>query len=435
MNQLEQFLSVASWHGPLDQARAMLAEDPSLPAASIHTAAVVGDEALVRQFIAADPAAVGALAGPHLGTPLVYLCLSKFLRLDRSRSEAFVRTATVLLDAGADPNGGFWTPEPNPEFETPLYGAAGVAHHAPLTRLLLDRGADPNDGEVAYHSPEGHDLDAMQVVVETGRLTPASLALMLVRKCDWHDLEGVRYLLRHGASPNGRWGKAGFAAVLHAIERDNSLAIMEALLDHGADPTISREGLSGVARAARRGRGDLLALFERRGTSIALDGVDQLIAACARNDGAAIEELLRQSPRLADELRAMGGELLGHFAGTANSAGVERLLDLGVPIDATTQGDGYFDIAPGSTALHVAAWRAWHDTVKTLLRRGAPVNLPDGRGRTPLMLAVKACVDSYWSERRSPESVAALLAAGAAADGVPTPSGYDEIDRLIAAAR
>jgi ankyrin repeat protein len=432
---LEQFLKLATWHGPIDQARAMLAANPALPAASIHAAAVVGNADLVRGFLTRDPASVSALAEPFLGMPLVYLSLSRFLRLDPSRSDAFLRCATVLLDAGADPNGGFWTPAPQPEFETPLYGAAGVAHHAGLTRLLLERGADPNDGEVAYHSPESYDLAAMQVVVETGRLTPDSLALMLIRKCDWHDLDGIRYLLGKGADPNQRWTEDGHAAILHAIERDNSLAIIETLLDHGADPTMARGGVSGVARAAQRGRGDILNLFQQRGVSLELNGVDRLIAACARNDGADIARITSQSPELLDQLRAEGGELLTHFAGTANSAGVERLLDLGIPTDASTRGDGYFGIAPGSTALHVASWRAWHKTVKTLLARGAPVNLTNSRGETALMLAVKACVDSYWMERRTTESVAALLAAGATTDGVLFPSGYEEADRLIAAAR
>jgi ankyrin repeat protein len=84
-----------------------------------------------------------------------------------------------------------------------------------------------------------------------------------------------------------------------------------------------------------------------------------------------------------------------------------------------------------STALHVAAWRAWHDVVRLLIARGAPVNALDGKGQTPLVLAVKACVDSYWSYRRSPESVKALLDAGASVDGVPFPSGYDEVDGLL----
>jgi ankyrin repeat protein len=71
--------------------------------------------------------------------------------------------------------------------------------------------------------------------------------------------------------------------------------------------------------------------------------------------------------------------------------------------------------------------------VRPLIERGAPVDTRDGMGRTPLMLAVKACVDSYWTERRSPESVAALLGAGATVAGVPFPSGYGAVDELLRA--
>jgi ankyrin repeat protein len=69
--------------------------------------------------------------------------------------------------------------------------------------------------------------------------------------------------------------------------------------------------------------------------------------------------------------------------------------------------------------------------VKLLIERGAPVDVPDGKGRTPLALAVRACVNSYWTDRRSPESVEALLGAGAEVSGVDYPSGYGEVDELL----
>jgi ankyrin repeat protein len=86
-------------------------------------------------------------------------------------------------------------------------------------------------------------------------------------------------------------------------------------------------------------------------------------------------------------------------------------------------------------ALHVAAWEAWPKVAKLLIERGAPVNVADGEGRTPLALAVKASVDSYWTHRRSPESVEALLRAGASTRGVDYPSGHAEVDELIRAHR
>ena len=151
----------------------------------------------------ARPGCVHARSEPYGADALTHLCLSKYLRLDPARSDAFVAAATALLDAGADPNRGFWTTGQHPEHETPLYGAAGVAHHAPLTRLLLERGADPNDDEAVYHSPETDDNAAMALLVETGRSPARTSSVMLIRKHDWHDTTARRYLLEHGADANG----------------------------------------------------------------------------------------------------------------------------------------------------------------------------------------------------------------------------------------
>lgn len=429
-DQRVAFIEAATWHGSLDRAEAILSAHPEIAGCDVHTAAILGDAAAVRRFLAQDPANATAKSAPYGGDALNYLGLSKYLRLDRTRTDAFLRAATALLDAGADPNTGFWTKGQYPEYESALYGAAGVAHHPEMTRLLLERGADPNDVEVVYHSPETDDIEAMKLVVETGRLTPDSLALMLIRKHDWHHYEGVKYLLEHGAMPNHARDR-GLRAIHHAIARDNSLAIIELLLDHGADPTLPQDGDSAVARAARRGRRDLLELFERRGIPIELPGALGLISACARNDTATVRAIVEREPALVGDVLAQGGKLIAEFAGTWNTKGVGQLLDLGVPVTALYEGDGYFDIAKDSTALHVAAWKGVPSTVKLLIERGAAVEAKDSKGRTPLALAVKACVDSYWTHRRTPESVAALLQAGASVDGVTFPSGYAEVDELL----
>jgi ankyrin repeat protein len=79
----------------------------------------------------------------------------------------------------------------------------------------------------------------------------------------------------------------------------------------------------------------------------------------------------------------------------------------------------------------VASWKLRADLVELLLQRGSPVDAREGKGRTPLMLAVKACVDSYWTERRTPEPARLLLEAGASVDGVSIPTGYDALDALL----
>lgn len=419
--------------GTLDEANVLLAAHPELATANIYTAAVLGDADSVERFVAADPALAAAPGGPHGWDALTYLCFSRYLRLDPARSTGFVRAATALLDAGANANTGFYEPshQPNPCFESALYGAAGVAHHAGVTRLLLERGADPNDGEVAYHAPETDDNRAIEALLESGRLNALNLATMLLRKCDWHDPPGVALLLLNGADPNADtyWHKTALA---QAVLRDNSLAIVTLLLDQGADPNKSHGTPTAASVTARRGRSDLLALFAARGFDLELSPLERLLAACAQGDSAAAQAIAAREPALLAEFAAEGGGFLACFAGVGNTAGVRALLDLGVsPNLLYAEGDGYWGVAPNSTALHVAAWRARPAVVRLLLERGAPVDAVDGQGRTPLMLAVRGCVDSHWTGLRTPEHVAALLAAGASTRGVHYPCGYAEVDKLL----
>jgi ankyrin repeat protein len=425
--------------GTLERAETVLEANPQIATHDIFVAAILGDVATVRRFLSLNPENATAKGGPHGWDALTHLCFSRYLRLAPERSQSFVSAARALLDAGASANTGFMEPahQPAPEWEPALYGAAGIAHHAELTRLLLERGADPNQGEVAYHAPETDDNSALKALVESGKLTADTLATMLLRKSDWHDYEGIKYLLEHGADPN-RMTHWGYTALHQALRRDNQLQIIELLLRHGANPNIKNQsdGKSVVSIAARRGRGDALTVFQRSGIDINLNGVEKLIAASAKNDFKSIQTIRERETSLVGVLISEGGTLLAQFAGNGNSDGVRHLLNLGVNVAALyTQGDGYFGIAPNSTALHVAAWRAQHTTVNLLIEHGAPLDALDGNGRTALALAVRACVDSYWTHQRSPESVELLLRAGASLSGVDFSSGYQEVDDLLRAHR
>ena len=302
----DAFLDASVWHGSLDEAQAILAAHPEIVSSDVHTAAILGDDAGVRRFLELDPANATAKGGPRGWDALTYLCFSKYLRLDRARSAGFVRAAKALLDAGASANTGFWETnhQPSPEWESVLYGAAGVAHHADMTRLLIDRGADPNDAEVPYHSPETLDNRALKVLVESGKLTPESITTMLLRKFNWHDDEGVAWLLAHGADPNllSHWGGR---PLHHALQNGNPIGYFELLLDRGADPTLpNKDGTTAFQTAARMARAEVLELVGRRGFAVTLDGDDAFLAACARADEeSARRDIVANDPALVKAAR------------------------------------------------------------------------------------------------------------------------------------
>jgi ankyrin repeat protein len=426
--------------GTLEHADLILARYPHVATANIHTAAILADEPTIKRLLAQNPKDATSTGGPHNWDALTHLCFSRYLRLDPTRSPAFVNTARTLLDAGANANTGWYEtidhPTPRPTFESAIYGAAGIAQNPALTQLLLDHGADPNDEETPYHVVETYDNTVLKILLASGKLNQTSLNTILLRKADWHDEHGIQLALEHGANPN-QMSVWGYTALHQSLRRDNGLTIIELLLNHGANPTLeTRDGRSAIHIATRRGRGDVLDLFIQRGFTRSLvepifyveDALDPFFAACARNDQAALRTWTVKNIHLDPET----GTVLAEFAGNGNTEGVRNLLDVGIPITALhKEGDPYFDIARDSTALHVAAWRAWPETVKLLIARGAPINALDAKGRTALQLAVKATVDSYWKYRRSPDSIRALLEAGATTTNIELPTGYDEADSLL----
>jgi hypothetical protein len=111
---LSAFLTAAcvdphSWHGggTLDEAEAILARHPNVATASISSAAVLADEPTVRAWLARDPSLATTTGGPHQWDALTHLCFSRYLRIDKARSDAFVSTARTLLNSGASANTGF----------------------------------------------------------------------------------------------------------------------------------------------------------------------------------------------------------------------------------------------------------------------------------------------------------------------------------------
>jgi len=84
IEHITAFIEAAIWHGTLDQAETILAAHPEIASTSIHAAAILGDDAAVRRLIATDPKNATNKGEPYGGDALVYLCLSNYLRLDKT---------------------------------------------------------------------------------------------------------------------------------------------------------------------------------------------------------------------------------------------------------------------------------------------------------------------------------------------------------------
>jgi len=177
---------------------------------------------------------------------------------------------------------------------------------------------------------------------------------MLARKFNWHDDEGVHWLLEHGADAN--WPLWGSRPLHWALRQGTPIHYFEWLADHGADPLLpDKNGTLPVADAARHGRADVLELFEKRGVVIALEGDDAFLAACAKANQSEARKLAEADPSLVERMQSQNPGLLADFAGAGNTAAVRLMLDLGFD-------PGMPRVKPewdaGETALHIAAAQA-----------------------------------------------------------------------------
>ncbi|MBL7490798.1 ankyrin repeat domain-containing protein [Frankia sp. AgB1.9] len=418
-------------------AERLLAGDPTIVGFDAATAAVVGDAATLGRLIAADPAAVSRPVGGQGWPPLLYVCHSRWHRIDPDRADGLLAAARLLLTAGADPNtavrrgGGGLT--------TALYGAVGVADNPAVTRLLLEAGADPDDGESAYHAVFHPDTACLRLLVEFG-LGAGDATRALPGALGRDNREAVRLLLAAGADP-GRAHPNEPAPTgllpdrtlnpLPAAAGSDSPAVIEALLAAGADPNaVGRDGLSARRIAVRRGRDDVAAVLACYGAADDATPVDRLLGACRRGDGQEARRLLADHPDLRRQLSRDDHAGLVDAAEYAGAGPVALMLDLGFPVGVHRPEDG-------ATALHAASYTGRLDAVRLLLDHGADIDAADQQwGATPLAWATVGSGErpAYSPDGDWAATVSLLLTAGATRDGawVGGKPPTDEVAVLLA---
>jgi hypothetical protein len=252
----------------------LLAADPGLVERSVHAAAAATDPAAIRRHLASDPASADREGGPFRWPPLLHLAYSR-VPLGRTAAEVEV-AATLLLDAGADPDAGYlWSGLATPF--TALTGAFGGGeqgirrqpphpHSLLLARLLLERGADPNDGQALYNRMFTREDDHLRVLFAHGLGTPTEgpwrqrlgealegLDEMFDRQVRWAAEHGfarrLDLLAEHGIDVSGvaltQWtlppdpnALVDGRTALHDAAWEGDVVRVQALLEAGADPGI-----------------------------------------------------------------------------------------------------------------------------------------------------------------------------------------------------
>ncbi|MDG4666651.1 ankyrin repeat domain-containing protein [Mycobacterium sp. 236(2023)] len=251
----------------------ILAAEPGLVDSHIWAAAAAADpEALARHLARGDDA--NSHGGPFGWPALLYLC---YARSPAGSNDEITSAATLLLDAGADPDAGYlWRGMSTPF--TALTGVFGEGEQGPrrqprhraaahLASLLLARGAHPVDQQTLYNRMFRDDDSHLELLFAHGladaapgpwerRLGEAmeTREQMWQRQITWAADHGFRrrldLLARHGIDTSGaRMTEPRIpddpntldddgATPLHHAAWDGDLDLIRRLLASGADPTI-----------------------------------------------------------------------------------------------------------------------------------------------------------------------------------------------------
>jgi ankyrin repeat protein len=323
---------------------------------------------------------------------------------------ALVATLEGLLARGADPNAGIADPDFEERPLPALYGAIARARSLAMAQRLLAAGAEPNDNESLYHAVEQGERGFVAALVAAGARWSGTNALL--RQLDFEAPAHLEQVLELGADPN-ELGAGGVRPLQHAVTRGRTLATLQVLLAHGADPAATDgHGHNLAWHAARAGRRDVLDGLATLGQQPPGGLHERFVAACAATDELTARALLATHPGLIGELSGADLALLPEQAQRGALDSVRLMLALGWPV-----------AVPGpwqASALNQAAFRGDAAMVQLLLQHGARWHERNGYGGT----ALGSCLHAGCNEPVEGGDYAAVLKL-LLDDGAPTPGEAD----------
>jgi hypothetical protein len=422
---VDEFVRCATG-GAVGRADRLLSIHPRIAAATLQTALVLGDAGAVEDRLRKNPGLAMQSSGPQDWEPLLYVCHTSMHKSVPSRLDGLVAIAGRLCALGANPNAEYhwnWHPELP---RTALWASVCTIHHLPLAEVLLEAGANPTDGVTSHIAGGGGNLDALELLHRYGLNVngiPGGVP-PLVYMMQWADNPaGPYWLLEHGADANLAWGESG-EAPLHVAARRWDVAMVERLVEHGADVARRRgDGATAHALAELHGNREIAAWLLAHGASDELSLLERFIAACARGDRPAADAILAANPGMRSELRSEHHVMLHRPAESGNAAVLETMLACGFDPDARDKDN--------VTPLHRAAMGGHVEAARVLLNYGADVNSHDGMfSATPLVWAVEG--RRTGSRRRGDHVGVArlLIASGSALDWTP-PEGAPDVEQTL----
>jgi ankyrin repeat protein len=341
-----------------DEARSMLASDPSLASRDIYAACCVGDVDAVRRFLDQNPALVNARGGYHDWEPILYACYSRLNLADRSTLDV----VRLLLERGANANAYYmWGGQYR---FTALTGAFGEGEMGPvnqpeheqcdeLAELLLAAGAHPNDSQALYNR----------------MFTDSNRCLELLLAHGISNTDRANWLLEEGSELVEHPDQT-LAYQLQWAVRNHHIARARLLIDHGADLSghIGDGKTTFYEGALLAGHPELASYLAEKGaptSEMTLSG--QFHAACMAVDRERVSSLLKSNPGVLVQLQSEKPDLIVEVAENNRVDVMQLFIGLGADVNAGTQ----------ASALHRAAFAGHLDMVKLLVSAGADIHSRD----------------------------------------------------------